>query len=551
MSRNHLHLGSITSGYRSIRSGVEYEKYFSAPEQDDRIIIQDGEVADTVELMKKVVWKYLADTEKIAQELKSPSVKRTSENIWNFLYHHIQYRLDQDGLEQLRRPARSWADRKSGIDCDCFAIFCSSILTNLQIPHSFRITKYDGSDYFQHVYVVAPYGGGLIKIDPVLSTFNYEKPFSTKRDIPMNLNGIDVAVLSGTPGVSASWHGSQMPAASERIGLSEIWHHSQISDIKPVTNNPLDDAVYNYLLETKAALLAMPEGYSDEFVAALDYAIKHWHTPKRQEALDFLADLEASEGLGRLNREGKFFKSLQKVGRGAKKALTTVVKHNPISTLARTGLMLALKMNLRGMRKHLMWGFSSQQQAKQAGIDAATLRRTQNALEKVKHLWVKKLFGNEETLRNIILKGNDQGLKGQLGAEPVTTAAAITAATPVIVAVIKILKDAGLIPKDTDTSKAGIEAEMRAQANSGAYPPSIPSLAPAAASSAGSNFFKNNSTLIAAGAGVLLVGGYFLMRKKPAKKTLSGGDCLNGSSSEKKANLGRPTKPKIKKVTLS
>ncbi|MGB0271501.1 MAG: hypothetical protein ACPGAJ_06255 [Schleiferiaceae bacterium] len=539
MSRNHLHIGSITSGYRNIRSGVEYEKYFSAPEQDDRIIIQDGEVTDTVELMKKVVWKYLADTEKIAQELKSPSVKRTSENIWNFLYHHIQYKLDQEGLEQLRRPARSWADRKSGIDCDCFAIFCSSILTNLQIPHSFRITKYDGSDYFQHVYVVVPYGGGLIKIDPVLSTFNYEKPFSTKRDIPMNLNGIDVAVLSGTPG------------DSERPGLSEIWHGSQIGDLQPVTNNPQDDAVHNYLLETKAALLAMPEGYSDEFVAALDYAIKHWHTPRRQEALDFLADLEASEGLGRLNREGKFFKSLQKVGRGAKKALKTVVKYNPISTLARTGLMLALKMNLRGMRKHLMWGFSSQQQAKQAGIDAATLRRTQNALEKVKHLWVKKLFGKEETLRNIILKGNEQGLKGQLGAEPVTTAAAITAATPVIVAVIKILKDAGLIPKDADTSKAGIEAEMRAQANSGTYPPSIPSLAPAAASSAGSNFFKNNSTLIAAGVGVLLVGGYFLLRKKPAKNSLSGGDCLNGSSDKKKSGLGRPKKPKIKKVTLS
>ena len=538
MSRNQLHIGSITSGYRKILSGSEYNKYFSDPDQDDRIIIQDGEVTDTVELMKKVVWKYLSDTEAIAKKLKSPSVKRTSENIWNFLYHHIQYKLDQEGLEQLRRPARSWADRKSGIDCDCFAIFCSSILTNLEIPHSFRITKYDGSEYFQHVYVVVPYGSGLIKIDPVLSSFNYEPPFSTKRDIPMNLNGIDVAVLSGTPG------------ASERLGLSEIWHGSHIGDIQPLTNNPQDDAVYNYLLETKAALLAMPEGYSNEFIAALEYAIKHWHTPRRQEALDFLADLEESKGLGRLNREGKFFKSLQKVGRGAKIALKTVVKYNPISTLARTGLMLALKMNLRGMRKHLMWGYASASQAERAGIDPDTHRRIQDALFKVGKLWTKKLFGKESTLRNIILKGNDEGLKGQLGAEPVTTAAAITAATPVIVAVIKILKDAGLIPKNADTSKAGIEAEMRAQANSGAYPSTTASVTPVVPS-AGGNFFKNNSTLIVAGAGVVLVGGYFLMRKKPAKKTLSGGDCLNGSSCEKKANLGRPKKPKIKKVTLS
>lgn len=536
MSRNQLHIGSITSGYRNIRSGSQYDRYFIAPEQDDRIIIEDGEVTDTVELMKKVVWKYLLDTEAIAKSLKSPSVKRTSENIWNFLYHHIQYKLDQEGLEQLRRPARSWADRKSGIDCDCFAIFCSSILTNLEIPHSFRITKYDGSDYFQHVYVVVPYGGGFIKIDPVLSTFNYEKPFSTKRDIPMNLNGIDVAVLSGTPGVSESWHGSQT------------------GDLQPVTNNPQDDAVYNYLLETKAVLLAMPDGYSSEFIAALDYAIKHWHTPRRQEALDFLADLEESEGLGRLNREGKFFKNLQKVGRGAKKALKTIVKYNPVSTLARTGLLLALKLNLRGMRKKLMWGYASNAQAERAGISPEVHERTKKALFRVGKLWTKKLFGKQETLRNIILKGNDEGLSGQLGAEPVTTAAAITAATPVIVAVIKILKDAGLIPKNADTSKAGIEAEMKAQANSGAYPPSTASVVPAVAPSAGSNFFKNNSTLIVAGAGVVLVGGYFLMRKKkPAKATLSGGQCLNGTC-KKKAPAKRKTaakKPRIKKVTLS
>lgn len=520
MSRNQLHIGSITSGYRKIRSGVQYDKYFSAPELDERIIIEDGEVSDTVELMKKVVWKYLPDTEQIAVEMKSPSVKRTSENIWNFLYHHIQYKLDKEGLEQLRRPARSWADRKSGIDCDCFAIFCSSILTNLEIPHSFRITKYEGSDYFQHVYVVVPYGGGLIKIDPVLSTFNYEKPFSTKRDIPMNLNGIDVAVLSGVPETAL------------------------------ITNNPEDDALYNYLLETRAAAAAMPEGASGEFISALDYAIKYWHTPRRQEALDFLANLEASQGLGKLNREGKFFKSLQKVGRGAKKALKTVVKYNPISTLARTGLMLALKMNLRGMRKKLMWGYASQAQAQRAGISPDMHRRTRLAVEKVEKLWTKKLFGKQETLKNIILKGNDEVLSGQLGAEPVTTAAAIAAATPVIVAVIKIMKDAGLIAKDADTSKAGIEAEMRAGASQTEYSSSITPVGPA--SSAGGNFLRNNSTLIVAGAGVVLVGGYFLLRKKkPTKASLSGGECLSGNSCSKKANLGRPKKPKITKVTLS
>lgn len=330
----------------------------------------------------------------------------------------------------------------------------------------------------------------------------------------MNLNGIDVAVLSGVPGMG----------------------------------DPFDDGVYNYLLETRAAALNNPQAYSVEFVTALEFAIQYWNTPQRQEALDALALQEESGALGRLNRDGKFFKNLQKVGRGAKKAMRAVVKYNPVSTLARTGLMLALKLNLRGMRKKLRWGYASRTQAQEAGVDSRTHQRTQNALEKVKLLWVKKLFGKEETLKNIILKGDDQGI-GQLGAEPVTTAAAITAATPVIVAVIKILKDAGLISKDEDTSESSIRAEMNRKAQSSSVAPYSQGTEPMAPmDSESGNFFKNNSTLILAGAGVAVVGGYFLLRKKPAKKTLSGGECLNGSCS--KANLGRTKKTTRRKSTV-
>ncbi|MBI5539031.1 MAG: hypothetical protein HY951_03165, partial [Bacteroidia bacterium] len=189
---------SITSGYRPIRDGKQFDQLFGLPEEKDRIVIKDGEVDDTVELMKKVVWKYLSDTKKIAPYLKGKTLEETCRNIWNFLYNHIQYKLDKRGLEQLRRPCRSWTERSTGIDCDCFSIFVSSILTNLQIPHKFRITKYD-SEVYQHVYVVVPKenGQGEYIIDCVLSRFNHEKPFTKNKDFTMSLNGINVAVLSG------------------------------------------------------------------------------------------------------------------------------------------------------------------------------------------------------------------------------------------------------------------------------------------------------------------------------------------------------------------
>jgi len=129
----HIPTKTVTSGYRAIKDGSRYNSYFPPPDERDRVIIKDGEVTDTVELMEKVVWKYLDDTKRIAPLLRRPSTHETCQAIWEFIHNFIQYKLDQRGLEQLRRPARSWAERATGVDCDCMSIFTSSILTNLKI----------------------------------------------------------------------------------------------------------------------------------------------------------------------------------------------------------------------------------------------------------------------------------------------------------------------------------------------------------------------------------------------------------------------------------
>ena len=78
-------IGSITSGYRTIRDGRKYDHFFPKPEVSDRIIIEDGEVEDTVDLMKRVVWRYIDDTKAIAPHLQGDSKIQTSQNIWDFL----------------------------------------------------------------------------------------------------------------------------------------------------------------------------------------------------------------------------------------------------------------------------------------------------------------------------------------------------------------------------------------------------------------------------------------------------------------------------------
>ena len=173
----------------------------------------------------------------------------------------------------------------------------------------------------------------------------------------MSLQGIDVAVLSGVPGLAS-------------------------------TNDPMDDMMYRHLLQTRDMAASHPEAYGHEFVQKLNYAIKYWNTPQRHAALEAL---EAQESLlGKVNPDNKFFSALKKFGRGVKTAAAAVVKNNPVSALARTGFMLALKLNLRGMRKKLQWGYATAGQAQAAGISADMHQRTKVALQKAILLLTRK-----------------------------------------------------------------------------------------------------------------------------------------------------------------
>lgn len=478
LSANISPIVDVTSGPRQIRDGSRFTKYFPLPDERDSVIINDGEVDDTVELMEKVVHKYLVDTSKIAPLLKKKTLEETCQAIWEFIYSFIQYKLDKKGLEQLRRPARTWADRKSGVDCDCMSIFTSSILTNLKIPHKFRITRYT-ADHWQHVYVVVPNGNGEhICIDGVVSEFNYEKPFTDKFDYTMSLNGINVAVLSGL--------NSDLDLAVMAPGLAG----DSIGDVSAKTDL---DKLYQHLVSTRNSIASNPNMVKNvddpqALIKMLDYAIQYWYTDKRDEALAILekneAQLNTRNGFSGLDRElldndeymlnglsfKGFFKGVknatQKVGQGLKNVGKAIIRFNPLSIAARGGFLLALKMNIKKMAYKLKWGYATKDQAAAKGINEANWKKSKDALAKVEKLFADKLQGKRDALRNAILKGKAGNLNGiveydnleGLG-EPIT-ASTIAAATPIIVAVIKILKDSGLVGKDENLDANTITSEI-------------------------------------------------------------------------------------------
>ena len=578
----------ITSGQRRIRDGKQFDRYFPKPDERDRIIIKDGEVSDTVELMEKVVHKFLTDTARIAPVLRRNTIEETCKSIYDFVYNHIQYKLDKRGLEQLRRPARSWAERRTGVDCDCMSIFISSILTNLKIPHSFRITRYS-ADHWQHVYVIVPdQRGGYTNIDAVVSPYGYEKPFTDKMDYTMSLNGINVAVLSGL--------NSDLDTVVMGAGLSG-------SDLGATTAKQDLDSIYRHLVATRKSIAENPKMVSSiddpqALIKMLDYAIQYFYTDKRDEALAVLEKNEEQlnfrngfSGLGddvfdhdeyALNGPGKkgFFKGIknavQKVGKGLKEVGKAVVRFNPVSIAARGGFLVAMKTNLGKMAAKLKWGYATKEQAAAKGISEAQWNKSKEALAKVERLFADKLQGKRDALRNAILKGKAGNLDGIIEedfqglGEPVT-AATLAAATPIIVAAIKILKDSGLLNKNENVNpedlakemandpgaaealqKAGSESGTESGGDASGQKSASTGTEDAATTGSGGGvmeFIKKNPVPAVIGGGLLAFGIYKMVSKPKKSTSLSGYSSRKKNQLKKKHSKGNKQLP-VKAVKL-
>ena len=221
----------------------QYDHLFPVSSGQDVVIIGSGKakLENTLHLMQEVIAETLDDTRRLATKFKGHNVTDTCKKIWEFVYHHIQYKMDKTGVEQVRRPSRTWSDRFTGVDCDCYTVFIGSILTHLGIPFMMRITKYGGRDHFQHVYPIVPIAGGHITIDCVADRFNYEVPYSHKQDIKPNgaftINGL--GGLSGVDELAIGLDALEQPSLPLREQVVPKYNVNHCKPVTPNTPQPL------------------------------------------------------------------------------------------------------------------------------------------------------------------------------------------------------------------------------------------------------------------------------------------------------------------------
>ena len=155
-----------------------------------RTVLGDGDTFFSVRQIVTTIDTYYTQCDKIAKALKGRTLAITCRNVHNFLYHHFQYKADEEE-QQLRSPACSWAQRFSGIDCKSYTILAGAILKAMGYNSYVRQIKQPFSQYpdeYSHVYLLVPASQkdndlhkGYYVIDGTIPTMQ-ETLFSEKAD---------------------------------------------------------------------------------------------------------------------------------------------------------------------------------------------------------------------------------------------------------------------------------------------------------------------------------------------------------------------------------
>lgn len=348
----------MESRKRRIREGVEFDHLFPAPSKDDMTVKKQADVEDTMALIQRTVPKTLWQTKKIALTLRGSTLEETCSNIWHFVYDHIQYKRDKEGVEQVRSPRRTWWERESGVDCDCYTELICSILLNFNIPHKARITKYPKRPpeipRWQHVYPIVPKNGKLhgklnghlerddyIVLDCVKDEYDSEQPFLESKDYDMRLDYLD--------------------------GIEQ-------EEVVEEDANQLMDTSYTEPDNVDLADLASI--YDDEEMGNIFKKIGSGIKKVAKKVGDKVGD-----GVRFINRFA-----------------------NPATILLRNGFLLAMKVNLLNVGGRLRFAYLTDAQAKERGMNMDSLKKLRSVKDRAETVYW-QAGGKKENLKKAILKG--------------------------------------------------------------------------------------------------------------------------------------------------
>ena len=151
-------------------------------------LLKIGGNADVVTCFKACYEQFKEQPQEIVSNLQGLDVKEACEAIFGYMCYNVNYKLDPDGDQYIKSPARLLAD-KCG-DCKSLTMFIACCLHCLDIPCIVRFVNFDGGNQYTHVYPVAiDERGNEIVLDMCETNedgtpyIDYARPFNKKKDI--------------------------------------------------------------------------------------------------------------------------------------------------------------------------------------------------------------------------------------------------------------------------------------------------------------------------------------------------------------------------------
>ena len=148
----------------------------------------DGSNADIVAQWRKWYEQFKNQPIDIVSEIRRASVRDACEAIYSYMILNSFYRLDEDGTQYIKSPARFLTDRCG--DCKSYTMFICCCLHCLGIPHIARFVNFDGGSQYTHVYPVAiDENGREIIMDACelnehgIPYIDYARPYKRKKDL--------------------------------------------------------------------------------------------------------------------------------------------------------------------------------------------------------------------------------------------------------------------------------------------------------------------------------------------------------------------------------
>lgn len=151
--------------------------------------LMSGVNADIVNCWQQCYELFKNQPQELVRQLRGNSVDATCQAIFGHMVKNTYYRLDDEGKQLIKSPARLIADGCG--DCKSYTMFIACCLHCCGIPCIVRFVNFDGGKQYTHVYPVAIDEQGReivmdaceLDNDNITVLYNYARPYTKKKDI--------------------------------------------------------------------------------------------------------------------------------------------------------------------------------------------------------------------------------------------------------------------------------------------------------------------------------------------------------------------------------